>query len=104
VAHRGPADIYGALLPASIDCSANFESPSIASRSQLRPQPMPLNLTVTVSGTQSGIMYNAYIYGNNSKVPVDRFNSRAADADDVFPFMGDGSGIFKFQRVTDSGR
>ncbi len=104
MAHRGPADVHGALLPASIHCSANFESPSIASRSQLRPQPMPLNLTVTVSGTLPGVAYNAYMYGNNSKVPVGGFNSRAADADDVLPFTGDGSGVFKFDRSTDSGK
>ena len=104
MAHRGPADAHGALLPASLHCSANFESPSIASRSQLRPQPMPLNLTVTISGALPGVAYKAYIYGNNSKVPVDGFNSRAADADDVLPFTGGGSGVFKFERSTDSGK
>jgi hypothetical protein len=65
---------------------------------------MPLNLTVTVRGTQPGVAYNAYIYGNNSKVPAELFNTRAADADDVLPFTGDISGVFKFERSTYSDR
>ena len=104
VAHRGPADPDGVLLPASIACSANFESPHIASRSQDRPAGMPLQLTVSITGTQLGVDYKAYIYNNSSKVPVKRFNELAADADDVLPFTGDASGSLTFARNSDSSR
>lgn len=104
VAHRGPADPDGVLLSASIACSANFESPHIASRSEDRPPGMPLQLTVSITGTQLGVDYKAYIYGNSSKVPVKRFNELAADADDVLPFTGDGSGSLTFSRNSDSSR
>jgi hypothetical protein len=92
------------LLPASITCSANFESPTISSRSQQRPLPMPLQLTVSVNGTQPNMGYNAYIYANHSRVPVSRFNARAADADDVVAFTGDSSGVFSFVRSWESDR
>ena len=104
IAHRGAADSDAALLPISIASSANFESPSIGSRSQQRPQPMPLQLTVLVSGTLPDVAYNAYIYSNHSRVPTRGFNARASDADKVVPFTGDGSGAFTFVRDSDSGR
>jgi hypothetical protein len=104
VAHRGPADADHALLPASIACSVNFESPTILSRSQERPPSMPLQLTVSVTGTQPNVGYNAYIYTNHSRVPVSGFNARAADADDIVAFAGDSSGVFTFVRNWDSDR
>ena len=104
IAHRGAADSDAVLLPVSIASSANFESPSIGSRSQQRPQPMPLQLTVLVSGTLPDVAYNAYIYSNHSRVPTRGFNARASDADEVVPFTGDGSGAFTFVRDSDSGR
>lgn len=63
---------------------------------------MPLQLTVTVSGTLPSVGYKAYIYTNHSRVPVSRFNARAADADDVVAFVGDSSGVFTFVRNWDS--
>ena len=92
------------LLPTSIACSANYESPHIASRSEQRPPAMPLQLTVTVSGTLAGVEYKAYMYSNSSRVPVRRFNALATDADDVLPFTGDSSGAFTFARHWDNGR
>jgi hypothetical protein len=65
---------------------------------------MPLQLTVSITGTQLGVDYKAYIYTNSSKVPVKRFNELAADADDVLPFTGDASGSLTFARNSDSSR
>ena len=44
------------------------------------------------------VRYKAYIYGNNTKVPVKDFNALAAAADAIVPFTGDGSGAFTFER------
>ena len=37
-----------------------------------------------------------------SQVPVQDFNARAADADEIVPFTGDGSGSFVLQRNIES--
>ena len=102
VAHLGPADPSSVLLPTTITTDVNYESPEIVDKRQQRPPPMPLQLNVTVGGVQQGVAYKAYIYGNNTKVPVKAFNALAADADDVVAFTGDGSGAYTFGRHVSS--
>ena len=115
----GPADPSSVLLPTTITTDVNYESPEIVDKRQQRPPPMPLQLNVTVSAVEQGVAYvwppllavkivtfwvryKAYIYGNNTKVPVKAFNALAAAADDVVSFTGDGSGAYTFGRHVSS--
>ena len=65
---------------------------------------MPFAVQVLRPQADKHALTRADMNGNHSKVHVGIFNSRAADADDVLQFMGDGSGVFKLERNTDSGK
>uniref|UniRef100_A0A7S1G6T1 Uncharacterized protein n=1 Tax=Bicosoecida sp. CB-2014 TaxID=1486930 RepID=A0A7S1G6T1_9STRA len=90
IAHTGPADGGGELVPVRVDTSVNFERPGIKDGSQVRPPPMPLNLTVTASALVPGVRYMLYEYANETAVPTAAFNAHKADAAASLPFVAAG--------------
>ncbi len=80
IAITGVEDPNGDTLPVRIDTDLNYELPQIAKGSSIRPKPMPLLLTVTVSGLDAYTPYNLYRYSSVDKIPTDRFNAQAGDA------------------------
>ena len=80
IAHSGPTDTDKVLLPVRVDTDLNYENPEIKPHSEVRPESMPLKLTVTVSGLQVGVEYNIYRYNDEEKVPTSKFNENAREA------------------------
>jgi hypothetical protein len=80
LAVTGVSDLYHDTLPVRVDTNVNYEKPDIANHSNTRPAPMPLVLTITVSGLQPGVAYKLYRYNDFSKVPDYAFNANAANA------------------------
>ncbi len=96
IAHTGPADTEGVLVPVRVDTDVNYEEPHIGVRTETRPDPSPLQLTVTASGLQQGIEYTMYRYCNELDVPAEDFHSEnnVAKASKIFKFQGDVTGTF----------
>jgi hypothetical protein len=80
IALTGIVDIHNDCLPTRIDTNKNYESPEIVDGSNTRPTPMPMVLTVTVSGLTAGTAYNVYQYNSLANVPSSQFNSNSANA------------------------
>jgi hypothetical protein len=72
--------VIGDTLPVRLATNFNCECPEIEDKSNTRPAPMPLILTITVSNLQPGIVYNLYRYNDFNSVPTADFNAHAADA------------------------
>ena len=88
IAHQGPSDADGDLLPIFVNTSVNYEKPEIAEHSQTRPAPMSITLTVTVSGIESGVAYNLYKYNDETKVPTSSFNKHNSSAYEKLSLFG----------------
>jgi hypothetical protein len=92
-----------------IDTNFNYESPAIKDGSQatiilemgtlsftfvfdficqVRPAPMDLVLTATVSGLQNGVHYTMYQYDDETKVPTSKFNARRDLSSTYYGFTG----------------
>ncbi|MGH8045928.1 MAG: hypothetical protein ACREKL_01660 [Chthoniobacterales bacterium] len=80
VAITGVMDADGETLPVRIATSRNDEIPVMKRKSIVRPAPMPLTLTVTVSNLTPGVAYKLYRYDRLYAVPDSRFNANAAAA------------------------
>ena len=76
----GVMDLNGDTLPVRVDTDLNFEHPAIKDGSNIRPEPMPLTLTVTVSGLEPGIVYYLYRFNAIDVVPDSNFNEHSIDA------------------------
>jgi hypothetical protein len=74
------ADPLRETLPVRITTSVNYERPAMRDGSTARPRPMPLVLTVAVSGLQPGGHYELYRYDRFDDVPDQRFNANAGRA------------------------
>ena len=94
ITHTGPLDSSHELMPVTVTTSVNYENPVIARNSNSRPDPMPLNITVTVSGLTSGIQYVMYKYDDENKVPTGSFNRNSGAAKRVYPFQGSETGVY----------
>lgn len=88
IVHTGVVDIDGDLLPVRVDTDVNYESPSIENRSEERPPPMAVKLTVTVSDVQPGVSYVLYKYTDENKVPSSSFNAAKGQASMAINFIG----------------
>jgi hypothetical protein len=86
IAHTGPYDDSGVVMPLKVVTDKNIEKPEMVNRSEKRPDPMDLALTVTVSGLESGVQYVLYRYSDESKVPSSTFNKLASNAAEVIKF------------------
>lgn len=80
LAVTGVSDLYHDTLPVRLATNVNYEKPEIANHSNTRPAPMPIVLTITVSGLQPGVAYKLYRYNDFGKVPDFAFNAKAAQA------------------------
>lgn len=80
IAILGVLDKNGDTVPVRVDTNVNFENPSIENKSSVRPAPMPLILTVTVSHLQPNVLYNLYKYNDLAAVPDEQFNANAGKA------------------------
>jgi hypothetical protein len=94
IAHTGPTDTSHELLPVSVATSVNYEDPPIGRNSNTRPEAMPLDLTVTVSGLTTGVQYVMYRYNDEEKVPTGSFNRNSGAAKRVFAFQGTETGTY----------
>jgi hypothetical protein len=84
IAILGVKDADGDTLPVRMKTSVNHELPAMRDGSNVRPAPMPLTLTVTVSGLTPGVDYRLYRYDDLAAVPDSRFNAHAANARTVW--------------------
>jgi hypothetical protein len=80
IAILGVIDVQGDTLPVRVATNVNYEKPAIKNGSTIRPKPMPLVLTVTVSNLKPGIDYILYRYNKLEAVPKSKFNAQAANA------------------------
>lgn len=80
VAITGVIDQDRETLPVRVATNVNYEKPAIANGSNVRPAPMALTLTITVSGLEPGTTYNLYRYDAMANVPNAAFNANASQA------------------------
>lgn len=76
----GVKDLNGDTLPVRVDTNVNYEKPEIKDGSIIRPAPMPLTLTITVSELKPNVLYYLYRYSNFGSVPDSKFNAQADKA------------------------
>lgn len=84
IAILGVKDTHGDTLPVRLSTNVNKETPGIEDKSNDRPTPMPLVLTITVSNLTPNVPYNLYRYNNLALVPNEQFNAHAKDACEVW--------------------
>lgn len=88
IAHLGPVDHDSDLLRVNVSTSVNYEKPEIADHSQVRPDPAPLTLTITIFGVQNGVAYNLYKYSDETHVPTSSFNKHNSSAAETLRLVG----------------
>ena len=86
IAITGVSDPQRLTLPVRVSTNRNDESPAMRDGATTRPAPMPLRLTVTVSGLQPLVSYRLYRYSSLAAVPNSGFNAAAAKAANVWTF------------------
>jgi hypothetical protein len=91
IAITGIADPNHETLPVRVATSVDYETPQIVDGSNTRPAPMPLALTVTVSGLHAGAKYNLYRYSSVASVPTSAFNGHRSAAADEWSFTATGA-------------
>lgn len=74
-------------FPIRIDTNINYESPEIKDGSSIRPKPMKLTLTVTVSSLTMNTYYACYRYNNLVNIPNSDFNSFPSKAIGTYFFQ-----------------
>jgi hypothetical protein len=87
IAITGIADKDHETVPVRVTTNLNYESPQIANKSNVRPPPMTLILTVTVSGLHPGVVYHLYRYDSMASVPDSAFNLHGSVASEVWTFI-----------------
>jgi hypothetical protein len=86
IAITGVVDEESNCLPTRVDTNVNYESPEIQDKSNIRPTPMALVLTVTASGLTVGQSYNMYQYNDFDSVPSSQFNANSGNAAEKYTF------------------
>jgi len=80
IAIAGVTDPQRETLPVRVATDVNYERPAMVNGSTARPRPMPLILTVVVSGLRPGVAYELYRYNRFDAIPDARFNANAKRA------------------------
>jgi len=80
IAITGVADLNNDTMPVRLTTNVNNEVPPIEDKSSTRPPPMPITLTITVSGLDPNTSYNLYRYNSFDAVPDSEFNAHASNA------------------------
>ena len=86
IAITGVTDPQRLTLPVRVSTNRNDESPAMRDGATTRPAPMPLRLTVSVSGLKPLVSYRLYRYSSLGAVPNSGFNAAAAKATKVWTF------------------
>jgi hypothetical protein len=102
IALLGVADAHHDTLPVRIDTNLNYEDPSIASKSNQRPNPMPLALTITVSNLETHVPYVLYRYNSLVAVPESAFNANGSKAEEKIPFEISTGSTYTFTQMIQS--
>jgi len=87
IAITGIKDLNGDTVPVRIETYSNYEKPEIIEHSNVRPLPITLVLTITVSELEPNIPYILYRYNDLNLVPESDFNAHAADATESWPIQ-----------------
>lgn len=95
LAVSGVTDTAQLSLPVRVTTNVNAESPAMREGSSTRPAPMPLRLTVVVSGLQPQVAYHLYRYDKLGSVPDANFNAAAQKAAQMWRFSV-GRGVSRF--------
>jgi hypothetical protein len=88
--------VKGDTLPVRVWTSVNHESPAMKNNTTRRPAPMPLTLTVVVSGLTPGVNYRLYRYNSVNAIPDSDFNARAAQATETRDIRIDTGSTYTF--------
>ena len=80
IAQTGIIDLNNECFPITVATDKNYEFPQIGRLSEVRPEAMALELTVTVSELDASQTYVLYRYDDEEKVPNSNFNSYANQA------------------------
>ena len=80
VAHTGIIDDDKDTQRVVLATNVNYEDPEIKNRSDERPAAMPVTLTISVEGLQTGVKYNLYRYNDENTVPTSSFNKNSVFA------------------------
>jgi hypothetical protein len=86
IAITGVVDLDREMLPVRVATNVNYEKPAIKNGTSIRPKPMALELTVTVSGLEPGASYELYRYDRFAAVPDAHVNARAKNASEHWHF------------------
>jgi hypothetical protein len=102
IALTGVDDPDHETVPVRLAASRNHEVPPISPGSNRRPAPMPLELTVTVSGLRPGTAYDLYRYDTMTSVPDVAFNAHASAASHHWAFTASGPTYTVTQAIVSS--
>lgn len=80
IAITGVMDTNRDTVPVRVATDVNYERPQIKNGSNVRPAPMPLILTIIVSGLTPDVEYVLYRYNDMNLVPNQQFNANASYA------------------------
>lgn len=100
IAITGIVDKDGDTLPVRIETNYPYENPPIAEGSNVRPSPMLLTLTVTVSNLTPNKTYVLYRYNQLESVPDSKFNANAMAAHEKWIFTPDGPTYVHTQEIS----
>jgi len=78
ITHSGILDDEQVTLPIHVGTNVNYEAPQIKRKSDIRPEPMEITLSISVSELEEGVSYMLYKYDDVSKVPTSMFNANRA--------------------------
>ncbi|WP_235851345.1 hypothetical protein [Paraburkholderia acidicola] len=100
IAITGVIDQDNETVPVRLTVNHNYEKPDIKPGSSLRPAPMPLTLTVEVSGLKPNVAYRLYRYNRMESVPDSAFNAHASQADKQWDInIGSGSSYIVTEQI-----
>ena len=74
ICHTGVIDVNKELLPITITTNVNYESPEIINHSEVRPDPMPITLTIKITSLSKNQKYILYKYDDENMIPNFNFN------------------------------
>lgn len=96
IAISGVLDTDGVTIPVKVTSNLNYE-PDIGHQSNTPPDPIPMQLTATVSIPDQNVGYVLYRYDDFSKVPVVNFNAKAGDAVQSWSIPANSGATFSVQ-------
>ena len=102
IAVKGVKDLNGDTLPVRVDTSVDAETPSIADKSEQRPPATSLQLTITVSNLEPGVVYHLYRYNKLDLVPESDFNAQSGNASKAWRIQIDSGSTYTMTEMIES--